>query len=125
MIKVDKAEKFLKALLLKEYEDRLKTVSLLKETSMTDEKGRVVLEPDLKVRHKKSGFEYTIKKVLDDHGNMSIILRTPEAPRIKPAASTSHIIAGIPSEEEPVKASSEEGEFTVNQDEFEKNYEVD
>ena len=69
---MSKPEAFLKALLLKEYEDRLKTVSLLKETSVIDAKGRVVLEPDLKVRHKSSGFEYTIKKVTNNNGDVSI-----------------------------------------------------
>jgi len=121
---MSKPEAFLKALLLKEYEDRLKTVSLLKETSVTDKKGRVVLEPDLKVRHKDSGFEYTIKKVIDDNDNIVITLRTPDAPRMRPASSHTHVIAG--QEEEIVSIPDiDSSEFAVDKEEFEKNYEVD
>ena len=121
---MNKPEAFLKALLLKEYEDRLKTVSLLRETAVTDKKGRVVLEPDLKVRHKSSGFEYTIKKVTDDKGNVNITLRTPDAPRVKASPSNQRIIAGQEEELVPVP-DSEDSEFSVDKDEFEKNYEVD
>jgi len=121
---MNKPEAFLKALLLKEYEDRLKTVSLLRETAVTDKKGRVVLEPDLKVRHKSSGFEYTIKKVADDKGNVNITLRTPDAPRVKASPSQQHVIAGQEEELIPVP-DSEDSEFSVDKDEFEKNYEVD
>jgi hypothetical protein len=122
---MSKAESFLKALLLKEYEDRLKSVSLLKEISVTDTKGRVVLEPDLKVRHKDSGFEYTIKKVVDDNGNISLTLRTPETPRIEPSPTPLHVIAGIPAEEESIQTNPDGDEFSVDKEEFEKNYEVD
>ena len=67
---MNKAENFLKAMLLKEYEDRLHSFSLLKEASVIDKRGNVVLEPNLKVRHKKSGFEYTIKKLEDEQKNI-------------------------------------------------------
>ncbi|MBG17494.1 MAG: hypothetical protein CMB77_04000 [Euryarchaeota archaeon] len=121
---MNKPEAFLKALLLKEYEDRLKTVSLLKETAVTDSKGRVVLDPDLKVRHKSSGFEYTIKKIKDDNGNISITLRTPDAPRVKPSPSHTHVIAG--QEEELISMpDTDDAEFAIDQEEFEKDYEVD
>jgi len=122
---MSKAESFLKALLLKEYEDRLKSVSLLKETSVTDKKGRVVLEPDLKVRHKDSGFEYTIKKVVDTHGIVSIVLRTPDSPRIQPPPTSPHIIAGTFEKEESPKKEFDNEEFAIGEEEFEKNYEVD
>ena len=121
---MNKPEAFLKALLLKEYEDRLKTVSLLRETAVMDKKGRIVLEPDLKVRHKSSGFEYTIKKVTDDRGNVNITLRTPDSPRVQAAPSHQHIIAGQEEELPPVP-DSENSEFSIGKDEFEKNYEVD
>jgi hypothetical protein len=122
--KMNRPETFLKALLLKEYEDRLKIVSLLKETSVSDKKGRIVLEPDLKVRHKKSGFEYTIKKIKDKDGVIKITLRTPESPRIQAPVSTSHVIAG--QEEELVKMpDANDSEFSIDEDDFEKNYEVD
>lgn len=121
---MNKPETFLKALLLKEYEDRLKAISLLKETSALDKKGRIVLEPDLKVRHKDSGFEYTIKKVVDSDGKISITLRTPDSPRIKSAPTTTKVIAGR--EEEMAKMpSGNDSEFSIDREDFEKNYEVD
>ena len=122
---MSKAEKFLKALLLKEYEDRLKTFSLLKESSSTmDKDGNVVLDPDLKVRHKDSGFEYTVKKVLNDKGQVQIILRTPESPRFHPSSVPNQVIAGkVEKDEFPSQDPGDE--FPVDREEFEKNYEVD
>ena len=121
---MNKPETFLKALLLKEYEDRLKAISLIKETSALDKKGRIVLEPDLKVRHKDSGFEYTIKKVVDSDGKISITLRTPDSPRIKSAPTMKKVIAGR--EEEMAKMpSANDSEFSIDREDFEKNYEVD
>ncbi len=121
---MNRPETFLKALLLKEYEDRLKVVSLLSETSVNDKKGRIVLEPDLKVRHKNSGFEYTIKKIKDEDGNISITLRTPESPRITSPVSTQKIIGG-PEEELAKMTTADSSEFSIDKDDFEKNYEVD
>ena len=120
---MSKAENFLKALLLKEYEDRLKTFSLLKEVSAMDKDGNVILEPNLKVKHKDSGFEYTIKKVLGDDGRVQIILRTPDAPRFQPSSIPNQVIAGKPEKEFATQDSGEE--FVIDREEFEKNYEVD
>lgn len=121
---MNRPETFLKALLLKEYEDKLKSVSILRETAALDKKGRVVLEPDLKVRHKSSGFEYTIKKVVDKDGNLSIVLRTPDSPRIKSIPSVKRVITGR--EEQMVEIPDvEDSEFSVDKEDFEKNYEVD
>tara|TARA_B100001057_G_C22867291_1_gene957102 strand:+ start:2644 stop:3009 length:366 start_codon:yes stop_codon:yes gene_type:complete len=121
---MSKAEKFLKALLLKEYEDRLKTFSLLKESSTMDKEGNVVLEPNLKVRHKDSGFEYTVKKVLNDRGQVQIVLRTPESPRFHPSSIPNQVIAGK-SEKEEFPPQDLGDEFSVDREEFEKSYEVD
>jgi len=121
---MSKAENFLKALLLKEYEDRLKNFSLLKESSIMDKDGNVVLEPNLKVRHKESGFEYTIKRVLNDEGRVQIILRTPDSPRFQPSSIPNQVIAGK-TEKEELPAQDLGDEFAINREEFEKNYEVD
>lgn len=121
---MNKTENFLKALLLKEYEDRLKVFSLLRETSALDKEGNIVLDPDLKVRHKSSGFEYTVKKVVNSDGRFQIILRTPESPRFEPSASPSGVLAGK-IEKDELGRDRESGEFQVDREDFEKNYEVD
>ena len=120
---MNKAENFLKAMLLKEYEDRLHSFSLLKEASVIDKRGNVVLEPNLKVRHKKSGFEYTIKKVLSDDGRVQIILRTPDSPRFDPTSSPNQVIAGSTPLDDTAVVHKEE-EFTIDREDFEKDYEV-
>ncbi len=124
---MSKTESFLKALLLKEYEDRLNTFYLLNETKTHDKHGNVVLEPDLKVRHKKSGFEYTIKKVRQDNGNLSIMLRTPDAPRFTDVVTPNKVLAGQEPEDEALEKElvPTNDIITVSKDEFEKEYEVD
>ena len=124
---MSKPESFLKALLLKEYEDRLNAFYLLNETKTHDKHGNVVLEPDLKVRHKKSGFEYTIKKVQQNNGDLSIALRTPDAPRFSNVATPHRVIAGQEPEAEALENNADPTTdiITVGKDEFEKEYEVD
>ena len=123
---MSKPESFFKALLLKEYEDRLNSFSTLNETKIIDDDGNVILDPDLKVRHKKSGFEYTIKKVKDEDGKVSIILRTPDTPRFTDANVPGQIITGRGSESaEYAKPKKDNDSFEVGQEEFEKEYEVD
>lgn len=121
---MNRPETFLKALLLKEYEDRLKAISILSETTALDKQGRIVLEPDLKVRHKDSGFEYTIKKVADSDGKLSIVLRTPDSPRIKSVPSSKKVITGREEEMAEMPELSD-SEFSIDKEDFEKNYEVD
>ena len=124
---MNKPESFLKALLLKEYEDRLNTFYLLNETKVHDKHGNVVLEPDLKVRHKKSGFEYTIKNVKKDGNDLLVVLRTPDSPRFSDVVSTNKVIAGQEPEVEKLDRETLPGEevISVKRDEFEKEYEVD
>ena len=123
-MKKNKPENFMKALMLKEFEDRMKNFILLTENSVQDKKGRVVLTPDLKVRHKSSGFEYTIKKVQDQDGNVSLVLRTPDAPRFEPSASSAQVLGGTGFEEEIESPDFSKDEVLVSQEEFEKEYEV-
>jgi len=124
---MNKPESFLKALLLKEYEDRLNTFYLLNETKVHDKHGNIVLEPDLKVRHKKSGFEYTIKNVKKDGNDLLVVLRTPDSPRFSDVISTNKVIAGQEPELEKLDRETLPGEeaISVKKDEFEKEYEVD
>ena len=123
---MNKPESLFKALLLKEYEDRLNSFSVLSETKVTDGDGNVVLDPDLKVRHKKSGFEYTIKKVEDVDGKISIVLRTPDTPRFNDVAIPDQVIAGRePALKASVNQKKDNDSFEVSQQEFEKEYEVD
>ena len=44
---MNKPESLFKALLLKEYEDRLNSFLTLNETRVTDDEGKVILDPDL------------------------------------------------------------------------------
>ena len=107
---------------------------------MFDEDGNLILSPDLKVRHKGSGLEYTIDHVEDGEAGVEIHLRSPETPRFEPPAEEREILGEPPAEDllgeqddDLVKAaevgvdSPEEDEvmFVVDQEEFEKDYEVD
>lgn len=153
---------FLLDVLRLEYTRRINEV--LGEADVFDDKGNLVIAPDLKVRHKKSGYEYTVGHVEgDEDGKVKIILREPEEPRFEPPPGGEEILGGpddgrslneqddellltdprVPdlldptSEPEevadPVAAIAslvdeepkEEIVFIVDQEEFEKEYEVD
>ena len=123
---MNKPESLFKALILKEYEDRLKSFLVLNETKIVDDDGKIILDPDLKVRHKKSGFEYTIKKVGDIDGKVSIVLRTPDTPRFDNVTVPDQVIAGRePASKPSVRTKKDDDSFTISQQEFEKEYEVD
>jgi len=144
-----------------EYSKRINEV--LGEADVFDDKGNVIISPDLKVRHKKSGYEYTVAHVKGEKdGDVKIILREPEEPRFDAPAEGEEVLGGPegdrslneqegapveadpriptlldPSQEEevsdPVDAIAalvdekpkEEVVFVVDQDEFEKEYEVE
>jgi hypothetical protein len=113
----------------------------LKELDVQDKNGNVVISPDLKVRHKKSQFEYTVDSVTqDDKGKTVILLRMPEEPRIDQedqiaAPGLMKDLTGEkvlyeidpdvsvyePPEDEP---QSPDDLLAVPSDEFEKEYEV-
>jgi len=131
---------FLIAVLREEYSHRLSTIL---ESSMTDTEGNVVIHKDLKVKHKASGYEYTVDKVVGDRdGEYKVVLRQPEEPRFEPPAEGEEILGGprddvmteddlvapvVQQEEEPAVEDHAEEEvvFVVDQAEFEKEYEVD
>ena len=57
----------------------------LEEVDMFDKRGNMVLTPDLKVRHKASGYEYTIDHIDGEGEDAVVYLRHPEEPRFSNA----------------------------------------
>ena len=131
---------FLLEVFRSEYNGRLNEV--ISEVDVTDDDGNVILSPDLKVRHKDSGFEYTIDRVEGEDGDIKIHLRSPETPRVEPPAEEKSLLGEPPTEdilgeqdpapqaasvpaEVPEDEESDEVVFVVDQSEFEKEYEVD
>jgi hypothetical protein len=114
----------------KVYTTRL--LEALKEVDLVDGEGNILISKDLKVFHKKSGYEYTVDDVVNTGDGIKVILREPEDPRFLPPASTDildemsadllnnpdiSIDAGL--EDDP-----EEVLFVVDEETFEKEYEV-
>ena len=88
---------FLIEVLKLEYNARLKSV--LREADVFDSAGNVLITPDLKVRHKKSGYEYTVDKVLGDKsGSVQIVLRDPSEPRFNPPPEGAEVLGGLEDE---------------------------
>ena len=56
----------------------------LEEVDMYDSRGNMLLAKDLKVRHKSSGYEYTVDHVEGEGDEATVYLRHPEAPRVIP-----------------------------------------
>jgi hypothetical protein len=109
-----------------EYRKRLTEV--LDESDVFDDRGNMIIGKDLKVRHKDTQYEYTVDDVEEnpETGDTDITLNLPEKPRIDPPAdplaqgTDRYKIKGP-------KGSSKTGEeevFMVDQEEFEKEYEV-
>lgn len=132
---------FLIAVLREEYSQRLNQIL---ESSMTDADGNVLVHKDLKVKHKDSGYEYTVDKVVGDKdGEYKVVLRQPEEPRFEPPAEGEEVLGGpsddvmteddlvapiVQQKEEPAVNNYHEEEevvFVVDQADFEKEYEVD
>lgn len=128
----------------REYSARINEV--MGEADAYDDDGNMILSPDLKVRHKKSGLEYTIDSVEGEGGKLQITLRSPESPRFEPPPEMRDIL-GEPKDEEilgeqddqtppaaidaelsvsePIEDETEEVLFVIDQSEFEDDYEVD
>jgi len=131
--------KFLLSVLRNEYVCRLNEV--LGEVSITDGEGNVIIQNDLKVKHKASGYEYTVDRVIGDDGNYQVVLREPEEPRFEPPPEGEEILGGPkdevmneddlidPAAAKPATELPEDPEeeivFVIDQAEFEKDYEVD
>ena len=118
---------------------------ILHETDVVSDEGKILITQSLKVRHKKSQFEYTVASVEKDvNGELVVYLRMPEEPRFKPknsAANTEKIITDSGKSYDVNKVSSlymdsdedvnndnselEENELlAVPRKEFESDYEV-
>ena len=72
-------ENYFKKILLSEYKKRLKF--FLKELDAYDDEGNVVLSQGLKVRHKESGFEYTVSGLIKVDGKEYFKLILPDEAR--------------------------------------------
>jgi hypothetical protein len=133
-------KRFIFEMLRSQYSVRLNEV--IEEADVFDEDGDVILSPDLKVRHKDSGYEYTIDHVEGQDGEqVQIHLRSPETPRVVPPAEEKSLLddpgnEDILGEQDPTvkvsfagaindESSQEETIFVIDQEEFEKEYEVD
>lgn len=133
-------KRFIFEVLRSQYSARLNEV--IEEADVFDEDGDVILSPDLKVRHKDSGYEYTIDHVDGSaEGQVQIHLRSPETPRVVPPAEEKSLLDNpghedLLGEQDPVvkvslvgttedEPNQEETIFVIDQEEFEKEYEVD
>jgi len=115
----------------------------MKESDVQDSQGKVVIAPDLKVRHRESQYEYTVDSVVqDEQGKNVVLLRLPEEPRFDPAPGSDTLTSNLrdsnviyetdpsimiyePTSSENETDSDQDGDFlAVPQEEFEKDYEV-
>ena len=83
-------EKKIISLIRLEYKSRL--LEALDKTNMNeldviDKRGNQLLSPGLKVKHKKSGYEYTVDRIEGEGENVIIHLKLPEEPRFEPPQS--------------------------------------
>lgn len=106
-----------------------KLLKEISEAGIKDARGKVVIEPGLKVRHKKSGLEYSVQDVEKNSDKIKIVLAVPEMPRV----DTTKTFPGIVTEKDTVKKlddlidaadQHQETIFVVDEKEFEKDYEV-
>jgi hypothetical protein len=126
-----------------EYKTRL--MEVMHEADMFDKTGNMVIRKGLKVRHKDTQYEYTVDDVAqNDDGSLDVHLKLPEEPRFPAEPSGDEVIAGGAKKEViqeldppqdlsvgdsvPVTADTPEEEeeelFVIDQEEFEKEYEV-
>ena len=134
-----------------EYRQRL--VETIEESDVFDSRGNNLLSPGLKVKHKDTNFEYTVDSVTGDEegDDVKITLKLPDEPRFEPPSSTGDEVINdeflgeldleknISLMAEPTQGEDSElvmtpdahepgatGEdvFVIDQEEFEKEYEV-
>ena len=107
------------------------------ESDVVDEEGRIIISPGLKVRHKKSQFEYTVDGVVQDGEEISVVLNLPEEPRVEPPTADPEVLDSYSLDsgkamyeigEEGLYLEPEEEDesdlLVVPQKEFESEYEV-
>ena len=132
MIKLD--ESTLIESMRKTYYNRL--IETIEESDVRSKDGKIVIQPGLKVRHKKSQYEYTVSDVEENpaSGEVTITLQSPEMARFEPTSSgdviaeldgetsiEDEVPLALPDEE---SSADEEEVFVVDEKEFEKDYEV-
>ena len=120
-----KIEKLANKLFYEGYKRKL--FEAISEVDVVDDGGNIIISKDLKVRHKDSGYEYTVDDVVDDSGNISVILRDPTTPRIEDPPGDETLLGAPPSSEflhEDDEEAEEETLFVIDQKEFEEEYEV-
>lgn len=123
------------SIIREEYANRLTAISQavkLVEVKVWNERGDLLLSKGLKVRHKSSGYEYTIDRVEGEGESAVVFLRHPEIPRFQPPISSDPLTEQEEVDAEPAAApimpqESEEqiGLLRVSLEDFEKEYEVD
>ena len=138
--------KEIRHLMREEYERSIRAV--INEVDLFDSRGVLVIDKDLKVKHKPSGFVYTIDSVDGKDGAAKVTLRSPETPRVKPPSEAAPTVSSMSpqyqaeSDEDDEETedmedvgkkaypkapsapkNSEEVIFVIDQKEFEKDYE--
>lgn len=125
-----------------EYTNRLlqfEVAARLAEDAAIDKQGNILLSKDLKVRHKKSGYEYTVDHIDGEGEDITIYLRKPEVPRIEvpKISKTMNEIENsaeidifnieMPSGESLASGKNQDLEdiFAISAEEFKKEYVVD
>lgn len=94
---MNRNEKKMIRLIREEYNKRIlelfrENVKDIFEADMFDAEGNQLLSPGLKVRHKASGYEYTVDHVEGDGDGAVVYLRHPETPRFKPPSGNEQLI---------------------------------
>jgi hypothetical protein len=131
MSMIDK--KKLVVLMREVYRQRLNEA--LNEMDIFDSRGTMVLGKDTKVRHKDTGYEYTVADVkVDPEGSdTKVILRLPDEPRVEPADSDEvisddkqkdHFLGELDELDVQVGEDDHDVVFVVDKKEFEDEYEV-
>lgn len=87
-------------LLREEYVNHLH--SKINEIRAFNSKGQMVISKDLKVKHKPSGFVYTVKGVTGEPGQAKIVLRSPEEPRVEPDGEMKPAVIGADAIKKPI-----------------------
>ena len=142
----DMSERNIIKMMRDEYHHRL--TEAISESDVFDGRDNMVIGQDLKVRHKKSQYEYTVDDVIDDPATdeVQITLRLPDEPRFEPPPEnedvviTDRIEKGVLGEDELANLEpdarpgleitdelyddSGEEVFVIDREEFEKEYEV-
>ena len=124
-------KKRIKEIIKEEFLQRLAIVEFaakIAEAELYDKKGQLLISPDLKVKHKKSGYEYTVDSVEGQGDDAVIRLRKPDVPRVDPPDVTKRMNE-IDDETTapPIVPIEMEGAeiFTITAAEFEEEYIVD